>query len=89
MSPTLLLGLVLALVGAQATRVAAPRRFGYPVVLGLALAGVLVAELMAQWLHTGGPALGALHPLADTAGIIVAEVAGAVLHGPGEPRRAA
>jgi hypothetical protein len=84
LSPTLLLGAVLALVGAQVTRVAVPRRLGYPTVLGLAVAGVLLAELASQWAHAGGPALGALHPLADLAGIALLEGARALLHGPAD-----
>ncbi|HYA01131.1 MAG TPA: hypothetical protein VEK76_12415 [Candidatus Binatia bacterium] len=86
MSPTLLLGAVLALVGAQVSHLAAPRRLRYPVVLGLALLGVIGGEVVAQWLHAGGPALGSLHPVADVAGMVLLELGGAALHGPGRPR---
>ena len=83
MSPALALALLFVLVGAQATRVLAPRRGSYPWLLTLSLAGLLGAELVCIGLHIGGPTLGVLHPLADAAGIAVAEVAGLAL----APRR--
>ena len=82
MSPALLVGLLLVLIGAQAAHAASPRRFGYPLALALAAIGVVAGELVALGLHGGGPALGSLHPLADAAGIAAAEVAGAILRGP-------
>jgi Co/Zn/Cd efflux system component len=81
-SPGLLLGVVFALVGAQLTRLIAPRRLGYPVVLALAAAGVVGGELVAIALHAGGPVLGPLHPVADAAGMAVLEVGGALLRTP-------
>jgi len=89
MSPTLLLAAVLALIGAQVTRLAVPRRFGYAVALGLAVVGIVAAELVAHWWQAAGPALGPLHPLADLVGIAALEVIGAVVHGPGRARGAA
>jgi len=88
-SPTLLLAAVFALVGAQLTRLAVPRRFGYAVVLALAVVGIVAAELVARWGGLGGPALGPLHPLADLVGMAVLEMIGAVLHGPAKSRGAA
>lgn len=89
MSPALLLGLVLALIGAQLTRVVVPHRLGYLPALALAVAGVVAAELVARLLHSAGPSVGGLHPLADVVGIAALEVAGALLRGPGGPRQAA
>jgi Co/Zn/Cd efflux system component len=86
-SPGLLLGILFALIGAQVTRVVVPRRLGYPVALALAAAGVVAGELVALSLHAGGPSLGPLHPLADAVGMVVLEVAGAlVLPAPGARR---
>ena len=85
MSPGLLLGVLFALIGAQVTRLVAPRRLGYPVALALAAAGVVAGELAALGLHAGGPPLGPLHPLADALGIAVLEVVGATLSGPPAP----
>jgi Co/Zn/Cd efflux system component len=86
-SPGLLIGVLFALIGAQVARLAAPRRLGYPVALALAAAGVVAGELVALGLHTGGPPLGPLHPLADAAGMVILEVAGAlVLPAPGARR---
>jgi hypothetical protein len=86
-SPTLLLGLVLALIGAQLTLLASPRRLRYPVLLGLAVLGVVAGEVVSRWLHATGPALGSLHPAADLVGMAVAEIAGALAAGPGQPHR--
>jgi hypothetical protein len=82
-SPGLLLGLLLALIGAQVARLVAPRRLGYPTALALAVAGVVVGELVAAGLLWGGPVLGPLHPLGDAAGIAVMEIIGATLRVPG------
>ena len=87
MSPGLLVGVLFALIGAQLTRVVAPRRLGYPVALVLAAAGVVAGELVAVGLHTGGPSLGPLHPLADAAGMLVLEVVGALVLGAPGARR--
>jgi hypothetical protein len=89
MSPTVLLGLLLALIGAQITWLATPRRLGFPLVLGLAVAGMVVAEVAAPRLGAGGPALGAVHPLADIIGIALAEAIGTLVGWPRAPRRAA
>lgn len=89
MSPALLVGLLLVLIGAQTAHAASPRRFGYPLALALAAAGVVAGELVALWLHRGGPTLGSLHPVADAAGIAAAEVAGAIFRGPGTRHRRA
>ena len=86
MSPGLLLGVLFALIGAQVTRVIAPHRLGYPVVLALAAAGVVAGELVALALHGGGPVLGPLHPVADVLGIAVLEVVGLTLRVPGARR---
>ena len=86
MSPGILLGVLLALIGAQVTRLVWPRRLGYLAALGLAVAGVVAGELAALELHGGGPPLGPLHPLADAAGIAVLEVVGALLRSPRRPR---
>jgi Co/Zn/Cd efflux system component len=82
MKPAFLIGLLFVLIGAQATRVVAPRRLGYVWVLLLAAAGLVLGELIARALHTGGPRLGELHPVADFAGIGVLELAGALLTAP-------
>ncbi len=81
MSPALGLALLFMLIGAQAAHVFAPRRLRYTWLLLLAAAGVLGAELAAVALHTGGPALGVLHPVADAAGVAVCELAGTTLTG--------
>lgn len=86
MSPALGLAALFILIGAQATRVLAPRRLGYPVLLLLALAGVAAGELFAAVTRAGGPTLGALHPLADALGVALCELLGAML--PGRRRRA-
>jgi len=82
MSPALALAVLFVLLGAQATRVIAPRRGSYPILLGLAALGLAAAELIAIGARIGGPTLGVLHPAADVAGIAVAEVLGLVLTGP-------
>src|ERR1035441_7978324 len=76
MSPGILLGVLLALIGAQLTRLVWPRRLGYVAALALAVAGVVAGELVALELHGGGPPLGPLHPLAAAAGIAALEVVG-------------
>ncbi|MGO8686204.1 MAG: hypothetical protein ACLQT7_03325 [Candidatus Dormibacteria bacterium] len=86
MSPGLLLGLLFALIGAQVTRLVAPRRLGYPIALLLAAVGVVAGELAAAALHAGGPALGPVHPLADILGMAVMEVIGVTFRVPGARR---
>jgi hypothetical protein len=86
MSPGLALAVLLALIGAQATRLAMPGS-GYLRSLGLAALGVIAGELAALELHAGGPALGSLHPVADIAGIAVLEFGGAIVAGPRSSRR--
>ena len=86
MSPGLLLGVLLALIGAQVTRVIVPHRLGYPAALGLAAVGVVAGELAALGLHGGGPVLGPLHPVADVLGMAVMEIIGLTLRVPGAGR---
>ena len=81
MSPALALAALFVLIGAQLTRVIAPHRGSYPLLLALAVIGLIAAELVAIAAHIGGPALGVLHPVVDIIGIGVAECAGLVLTG--------
>ena len=78
-SPGTVLLLVLALIGAQITRVLAPHRSPYVVTLVLAIAGVVGGEAVAYAIHAGGPGLGVLHPVADLVGVAAAEAAGVLL----------
>ena len=87
MSPGLALGVLLALVGAQVTRLIMPGS-GYLRTLGLAAIGVIAGELAALGTHAGGPALGPLHPVADVVGMAVLEIAGAIVVGPRSGRAA-
>ena len=82
MTPAIVVGALLVLIGAQATRVIAPRRLGYVRVLALAAAGLACGELLANVLHSGGPRLGLLHPAADVAAIVAFELVGALLTPP-------
>ncbi|HZU76764.1 MAG TPA: hypothetical protein VFA70_08365 [Dehalococcoidia bacterium] len=79
MSPSLALAVVFVLIGAQVARVARPGRGPYLLLLLLSAAGVLFGELGAIALHSGGPALGVLHPVADGVGIGVFEGVGTSL----------
>ncbi|MBV8195471.1 MAG: hypothetical protein JOY80_08070 [Candidatus Dormibacteraeota bacterium] len=79
MSPALLLAVLFVLIGAQAARVVSPRRGSYPWLLVLAVAGLAGSELASIALHTGGPSIGVLHPIADAIGIAVVEAAGLVM----------
>ena len=79
MNPAILIAVLLVLIGAQATRVLAPRRLGYLWALALAAAGLVCAELVAAALHAGGPQLGMLHPAADTLGVAGFELVGALV----------
>jgi len=81
MSPALVLAVLFVLIGAQATRVLAPRRGSYPLLLALAVAGLVAAEIVAITAHLAGPALGVLHPVVDVFGIGLAEACGLLLTG--------
>jgi hypothetical protein len=73
------LAVLFVLIGAQLTRLAAPRRLGYPWVLLLSAAGLLVGELFALVTKAGGPQVGVLHPVAELVGILAFELLGAML----------
>jgi Co/Zn/Cd efflux system component len=79
MNPAIVVAALFVLIGAQATRLLAPRRLGYLWALLLAAAGLVSAEGVAAALHTGGPQLGVLHPAADALGVLGFELAGALL----------
>lgn len=81
MSPGIVLAILFVAIGAQLTRVLVPRRGNYPLAVACAAAGLLAAELLALE-GPGGPAVGAVHPVADAAGIAVVEAAGLVLAAP-------
>ena len=83
MSPGLALGALFVAIGATATRVLIPGRMSLVVTVALAAAGALCGELLAIAAHAGGPTLGGLHPVAEGAGMLVAELLGVVL----APRR--
>jgi hypothetical protein len=80
-SPGIVLAVLFIAIGAQVTRLLAPRRGNYLLALVCAAIGLLAAELLALQGH-GGPTLGAVHPLADVAGIALVEAAGLVLAAP-------
>ena len=82
MSPALALAVLFVLIGAQATRVIAPRRGSYPLLLALAAVGLAVAELVGIGAHLAGPQVGVLHPVIDVAGIAIAEFIGLRLAAP-------
>ena len=87
MSPGVVLAVLFVFIGAQVTRLVAPRRGNYPLALVCAAVGLLAAELLA-YQGPGGPSLGVVHPVADAAGIAVVEVAGLALVTPRRlPRR--
>ena len=79
MSPELLLAILFVLIGATVSGIVRPRRGSFLLTLVLAAAGVLAGELVAIATHIGGPELGVLHPVADAVGVVLFEVAGAVL----------
>jgi hypothetical protein len=83
LSPGLGLAILVVLIGAQVTRLIAPRRGAYLLLLLLSAAGVAAGEGWASLTRLGGPALGALHPLPDLVGIAGLEVLGVLL----APRR--
>jgi hypothetical protein len=78
-SPELLLAILFVLIGATVSGIVRPRRGSFLLTLVLAAAGVLAGELVAIATHVGGPELGVLHPVADALGVVLFEVAGAVL----------
>jgi hypothetical protein len=80
-SPGILLAVLIVAIGAQLTRLVVPARGNYLIALASAAVGLLGAELIALGGH-GGPSLGTIHPVADIAGIAVAEVAGLALAAP-------
>jgi hypothetical protein len=82
-SPGLGLAVLFVLIGAQATRLAAPRRGAYLLLLVLSAAGVVGGEAWSAVTRLGGPSLGVTHPLADMIGVAGFEVVGALL----TPRR--
>ena len=86
MSPGIVLAILFVAIGAQLTRLLAPRRGNYLLALVCAAVGLLAAELVALQGH-GGPTLGAVHPLADIIGIGLVEAAGLVLATPRRLRR--
>ena len=81
MSPGIVLAVLITLIGAQLTRLLVPGRGNYLIAVVCAAIGLLGAELVALGGH-GGPSVGAVHPVADAAGIAVAEAAGLVLIAP-------
>jgi hypothetical protein len=78
-SPGLVLAILFVLIGATVSGLVRPRRGSFLLTLVLAAAGLLAGELVAIATHVGGPALGVLHPVADGVGVVLFEVAGAVL----------
>jgi Co/Zn/Cd efflux system component len=79
MEPAIVVAALFVLIGAQLTRLLAPLRLGYVWALLLAAAGLVSGELVAAALHTGGPRLGSLHPVADILGVVAFELADATL----------
>jgi hypothetical protein len=77
-SPGLVVGALLVLIGAQLAAVVQPRRH-YVAALLLAAVGFVAGELFAIPTHLGGPLLAGLHPLADAVGIAIAEAVGLLL----------
>jgi hypothetical protein len=87
MSPGVLLAVLIVAIAAQLTRLLVPGRGNLLLAIVCAAAGMLAAELLALGGH-GGPAAGAIHPVADAGCIAVAEVIGVVLASPRRlPRR--
>jgi hypothetical protein len=78
-SPGLGLAILFVLIGTTLSALVMPRRGSVLLAFVLAAAGVVAGELVAIAAHIGGPQLGALHPVADAVGIVLFEVAGAVL----------
>ncbi|MGI8847906.1 MAG: hypothetical protein ACR2GX_06550 [Candidatus Dormibacteria bacterium] len=79
LSPALVLAVIFVLLGAQVTRLVLPGRGKYFWTVLLAAGGVMVGETVAVALHTGGPAIGPLHPLAEGLGVALFEGLGALL----------
>ena len=84
-SPGVILAVLLALIGAQVTRVAAPGRGPYAWTLALSAVGLIAGELLALSGHLQGPALGVLHPLPDAVAIAIIETAGALVMAAPDP----
>jgi hypothetical protein len=80
-SPGIILAALIVAIAAQATRLLVPSRGNYVIALLGAAVGLVGGELLAFAGH-GGPALGTIHPVADAAGIVVAEAAGLALASP-------
>jgi hypothetical protein len=78
-SPGLVVGILIVLIGAQTVRVVAPghNRLVWPVLL--AVAGFVAGELFAFATRVGGPLLAGLHPIADGVAIGIVEAGGAAL----------
>jgi uncharacterized membrane protein YeiH len=78
-SPGLGLAILFVLIGTSLSALVMPRRSSVLLAFVLAAAGVVAGELVAIAARTGGPQLGALHPVADAVGVALFEVTGAVL----------
>lgn len=78
MSPGILLAGLLVLIAAQANQLLAPRPSHYLLALLAAAAGLVAGELVALSGH-GGPAVGAVHPVADVLGMTAAEAVALIL----------
>ena len=81
MSPGIILAALVVAIAAQLTRVLVPGRGNYVIALVCAAIGLLAAELLALAGY-GGPSAGAIHPLADVAGIAVMEAIGIIFAAP-------
>ncbi len=79
MSPGLGLAILFVLIGTTLSALVMPRRGSVLLAFVLAAAGVIAGEFVAIATKIGGPQLGALHPVADAVGVVLFEVAGAVL----------
>ena len=75
LSPGLVLAVALVLIATQAVQVIRPHGRHYVWSLVLSTAGLIMGELVATAVHSGGPALGVLHPLSDLIAIGVLQVA--------------
>ena len=79
MSPGLGLAILFVLIGTTLSALVMPRRGSVLLAFVLAAAGVIAGEFVAIATKIGVPQLGALHPVADAVGVVLFEVAGAVL----------
>lgn len=82
MSPGLVFGALLVLIGAQVVRLVSPSRARYVWLVLLAAAGFVAGEMFAIATRVGGPLLAGLHPVADAAAIALAEIGAALLAPP-------